>query len=194
MVIVLMSVTVPSLKPPPCQRDAASNILTKSCPPATTLAHGWFYFALYMMALGAGGIKACVSTFAGDQFDETDAAEAMRKLSYPNWRLLSISIGSTLAISVAVYIQDAVGWVWGFGVPTAFVGLIATAFFLGTSLYRNHPLSGSPFVRVVQVIVVAVRNWRTAVPSNMELLHEVDDKDAIKPTSSKLVPHTPGLM
>ena len=108
MVFVLMSVTVPSLKPPPCQRDAASNILTKSCPPATTLAHGWFYFALYMMALGAGGIKACVSTFAGDQFDETDAAEAMRKLSYPNWRLLSISIGSTLAISVAVYIQDAV--------------------------------------------------------------------------------------
>ena len=107
---------------------------------------------------------------------------------------LGINIGSTLAISVVVYIQDAVGWVWRFGVPTVFVGLVAIAFFLGTPLYRNHPLSGSPFVRVVQVIVVAVWNWRTAVPSSIELLYEVDDKEAINPRSSRLIPHTPGLM
>lgn len=97
MVFVLMSVMVPSLKPPPCQRDA-SNTLTKLCPSATNLTHEWFYFALYMMALGAGGIKACVSAFAGDQFGETDAVEAMRKLLYPNWWLLRIGIGSTLVI------------------------------------------------------------------------------------------------
>ena len=34
-----------------------------------------FFIALYILAVGEGGHKPCVQTFAADQFDETSAQE-----------------------------------------------------------------------------------------------------------------------
>lgn len=168
--------------------------MNKLCPPATKLQIGFFYFALYMMAMGAGGIKSCVSAFAGDQFDESDPVEAKRKMSFPNWWFVSISFGTMLSVSMLVYVQDTIGWSWGYGIPTAISGLATMAYFIGTPMFRTHIMrSGSPFTRVAQVIVSAARNWRASVPSNVELLHELDDKEALNQGAGKLIPHSPGL-
>lgn len=164
------------------------------CQPVTKTQIGFFYFALYMMAVGAGGIKSCVSAFAGDQFDEGDANEAKRKMSFPNWWFVSISFGTMLSVSFLVYVQDTLGWSWGYGIPTAFAGLATMAYFIGTPLYRTHVRSGSPFTRVAQVMVSAVRNWRVVVPVNVDLLHELDDKEALSQAGGKMLPHTPGLL
>jgi len=43
-----------------------------------------FFLGLYMMAIGAGGIKPCVSSLGADQFDESSPAERLKKNSFFN--------------------------------------------------------------------------------------------------------------
>jgi peptide/histidine transporter 3/4 len=52
MVLLTLSASVPALKPPAGQNATASS-----------LQLGVFYLALYLVALGTGGIKPCVSSF-----------------------------------------------------------------------------------------------------------------------------------
>jgi dipeptide/tripeptide permease len=39
------------------------------------------------------------------------------------WFYLSINIGALVASSVLVWIQENVGWEWGFGIPTVTMGI-----------------------------------------------------------------------
>lgn len=41
--------------------------------------------AIYLLALGTGGIKASVSVFGADQFDDTNPRDAKEKQSFFNW-------------------------------------------------------------------------------------------------------------
>lgn len=41
--------------------------------------------AIYVLALGTGGIKASVSVFGADQFDDNDPADVEEKRSFFNW-------------------------------------------------------------------------------------------------------------
>ncbi|CAM6101350.1 unnamed protein product [Calypogeia fissa] len=184
LVFVVMSVSVPVLKPPQC------NIFIQgTCIPANPWQITFFYCALYMMALGAGGIKACVAGFAGDQFDEGDVKEHKRKMSFMNWWFVSISFGTMLSVSCLVWIQITMGYTWGYGIP-AFISAIATAaYLLGTPLYRNQKPTGSPLTRVAQVIVAAIINWNTKLPNDDDLLHEIDDKEYLAPAQRRL-PHS----
>ncbi|KAJ6865204.1 hypothetical protein NC651_035697 [Populus alba x Populus x berolinensis] len=86
MTLLTLSASVTGLKPS-CDKD--------SCHPTTGQTAACFV-ALYMIALGTGGIKPCVSSFGADQFDETDETERKRKSSFFNWFYLSINIGSKL--------------------------------------------------------------------------------------------------
>lgn len=130
-VLVSASVTLPSLRPKECQAGAAS------CAPATGTAAAFFYSTLYLMALGAGGVKACVYPFAGDQFDVTDPREARRRLSCPNGWFVTITSGNVMAMSFLVYTQGSLGWSWGYGVPAAVTAIWTVVYFCGVPLYRH---------------------------------------------------------
>jgi len=135
---------------------------------------GFFYCALYLMALGAGGIRACVFPMAGDQFDATDACEAKRKLFKPNWYFIAITTGNLVGVSGIVYAQATLGWSWGYGIAAAFTAFATLAFFGGAPLYRNQLVSrGCPLTRVAQVLVAAARNSRAPAPS-APIRHESD--------------------
>jgi peptide/histidine transporter 3/4 len=97
------------------------------------------FVALYMIALGTGGIKPCVSSFGADQFDESDARERRSKSSFFNWFYFSINVGALVASSVLVYVQTHVGWGWGFGIPAVVMAVAVGTFFLGAPLYRHQP-------------------------------------------------------
>lgn len=157
LVCVTMSVSLPALKPPVCNVAMLSSVT--GCQKASTSQICFFYFSLYLMALGAGGIKSCVTAFAGDQFDNNDPKEARRRMSFPNWWFVSISFGTMLSVSILVYVQDNVGWAWGYGVPTAITGLATLAFLMGTPLYRHQIPSGSPLTRVAQVLCAAFASY-----------------------------------
>lgn len=144
------------------------------------------FVALYLIALGTGGIKPCVSSFGADQFDESDESEKKSKSSFFNWFYFSINIGGLIASSVLVWIQMNVGWGWGFGIPAVVMAIAVVSFFLGTRLYRHQKPGGSPVTRVAQVIVASLRKFGTNVPANKSLLYEATEKESVIQGSRKL--------
>ncbi|KAJ6806553.1 protein NRT1/ PTR FAMILY 8.1-like [Iris pallida] len=173
-----LSASVPAFKPPPCVQSV--------CPEASAVQYGIFFLGLYLIALGTGGIKPCVSSFGADQFDDTDPRERVKKGSFFNWFYFSINIGALLSSSFLVWVQDNCGWGLGFGIPTLFMGLAIGSFFLGTPLYRFQRPGGSPLTRVCQVVVAFIRKWNVPAPYDSSLLYELPDKTSAIEGSRKL--------
>ncbi|XP_042510555.1 protein NRT1/ PTR FAMILY 8.1-like [Macadamia integrifolia] len=177
MSLLTLSAAVPGLKPS-CNHDGV-------CHP-TQPQVSVFFLALYLIALGTGGIKPCVSSFGADQFDETDEDEKKKKSSFFNFFYLSINIGALIASSVLVWIQMNVGWGWGFGVPAVAMAIAVFSFFSGTHLYRHQRPGGSPLTRILQVIVASFRKIQVEIPSDESLLFETADQVSSIQGSRKL--------
>lgn len=64
-----------------------------------------FFMALYVMAVGEGGHKPCVMTFAADQFGEANAEEKAAKTSFFNYWYLAIVLSSSIAVLALIFIQ-----------------------------------------------------------------------------------------
>ncbi|KAJ1691388.1 hypothetical protein LUZ63_015543 [Rhynchospora breviuscula] len=176
LTLLTMTASVSGLKPD-CTGD--------TCHPTQSQTAAVFS-ALYLIALGTGGIKPCVSSFGADQFDESDPIEKKSKSSFFNWFYFSINIGALIASSVLVYIQTNVSWGWGFGVPAVCMAIAMVSFFLGTRLYRNQKPAGSPLTRIAQVLVSSARKWQVHVPEDKSLLYELTDKESAIVGSRKL--------
>ena len=135
-----------------------------------------FHFvALYMVALGSGASKPCISSFGADQFDETDENERVQKSSFFTWLYFCINLGVLVATTILVWIQMNVGWGWGFGIPTIFITTGIGLFFSGSRMYRFQEVKGSPFTRISQVIVASCRKFKVQVPRDRTLLFETSD-------------------
>ncbi|KAH1236541.1 Protein NRT1/ PTR FAMILY 8.3 [Glycine max] len=173
-----LSASVPALKPAEC--------LGTACPPATPAQYAVFFFGLYLIALGTGGIKPCVSSFGADQFDDTDPQERIKKGSFFNWFYFSINIGALVSSTFIVWIQENAGWGLGFGIPALFMALAIGSFFLGTPLYRFQKPGGSPITRMCQVVVASVWKRNLVVPEDSNLLYETPDKSSAIEGSRKL--------
>ncbi|KAE8648290.1 hypothetical protein Csa_017802 [Cucumis sativus] len=178
MCTLTLSASVPALKPAEC--------VGFMCPPASAAQYMVFFLGLYLIALGTGGIKPCVSSFGADQFDDTDPAERVKKGSFFNWFYFSINIGALISSSFLVWIQDNAGWGLGFGIPAVFMGLAIVSFFSGTKLYRFQKPGGSPITRMCQVLVASFHKRNLTVPSDSNLLYEVQDKSSAIEGSRKL--------
>ncbi len=101
-------------------------------------AHG-VYAGLCLIAVGAGGIKPCVSAFVGDQFGRADEDQLPRVygLFYG-----SINLGALFAFALVPLIRDRGGYAWAFGVPGIFMALSAVVFRSGSRWYVKRPPSG----------------------------------------------------
>ncbi|KAJ4835677.1 hypothetical protein Tsubulata_036467, partial [Turnera subulata] len=176
MGLLTLTAAVPGLKPT-CNEG--------SCHPTSGQTAACF-IALYMIALGTGGIKPCVSSFGADQFDENDEAEKKKKSSFFNWFYLSINIGALIASSILVWIQMNVGWDWGFGVPAVSMAVAVVFFFVGSKLYRIQKPGGSPITRIFQVIVASLRKTNVKVPDDKSLLYEIEKEESQIQGSRKL--------
>ncbi|BAF20586.1 Os07g0100600, partial [Oryza sativa Japonica Group] len=169
LALLTMSASVPGMKPPNCATISAS-----SCGPSPGQSAA-FFVALYLIALGTGGIKPCVSSFGADQFDDADPREHRSKASFFNWFYMSINVGALVASSVLVWVQMNVGWGWGFGIPAVAMAVAVASFLMGSSLYRHQKPGGSPLTRMLQVVVAAARKSRVALPADAAaLLYEGD--------------------
>ncbi|KAJ4704493.1 protein NRT1/ PTR FAMILY 8.1-like [Melia azedarach] len=178
MTLLTLTASVPGLKSS-CEKDA--------CHPTGAQTAATFV-ALYLIALGTGGIKPCVSSFGADQFDETDDTEREKKSSFFNWFYLSINFGALIASSVLVWIQMNVGWGWGFGIPAVAMAIAVVSFFSGSRLYRIQKPGGSPLTRILQVIVASFRKANVQAPADKSLLYETSDEECAIQGSRKLEP------
>ncbi|KAK1550632.1 hypothetical protein Q3G72_022279 [Acer saccharum] len=165
---MLATVTkLPQLRPRPCHASA-----TTTCEQANGFQMGILYVALYLIALGTGGLKSSVSGFKTDQFDEKDDKEKAQMSYFFNRFFFFISIGSLMAVTMLVYIQDEVGRSWGYGICSVAMSISILIFFSGSKRYRYKKSSGSPIVHIFQVIAASTRKRKMDLPYNLTMLYE----------------------
>ncbi|KAF7828401.1 protein NRT1/ PTR FAMILY 6.3-like [Senna tora] len=165
--LLTISTIIPSLHPPKCT--------VRPCVEPNNMQLMALYLALYLTALGTGGLKSSVSGFGSDQFDETDETERGMMTKFFSWFFFFISIGSLAAVTVLVYIQDNVGREWGYGICACAIVVALVVFLSGTKRYRFKKLVGSPLTQIAVVLVAAWRKRQLELPSDSCSLLDVDD-------------------
>ncbi len=130
------------------------------------------YCALYLIALGTGGIKPCVSSFGADQFDSTNPAEAALIPRYFNYFYAAINVGAIVATLFLVYIQEEISWALGYAIPAGTFIFAVFVFLLGIPRYRFIPPAGSPFTRIFRVLGGAFAHRKAIVPVDDKELYE----------------------
>lgn len=170
MICLTLSVALPQLRPPQCATGTSTCTVT-----ASEGELGFFWFSLYSISFALAGVKPCLVTFAADQFDEGFPVEREQKYSFFNWFYYAFKMGAFLAQTASVYIQENVGWGWGYGILTVAFFLSFVVTLVGTPLYRHPKLPNySPFTCFFQVFVAAFRNRRLDLPKDyyVSQLHE----------------------
>eukprot|EP00250_Pteridium_aquilinum_P015595 c22663_g2_i1 orf=445-1539(+) len=184
MVMLTLSVSVRSLKPPPCKATP--------CPKVGKGRVAFFFLSLYLISVGTGGIKPCLEAFGADQFDDEDAVERRRKSSFFNWWYFALCTGGLIAVTFLVYIDDNVSWALGFGIPTIVMVVACIIFYAGTPRYRHKLPGGSPLTQIMQVLVACLRNHNAKLPSHPSSLHEIY-ADPNMPAARRQLQHTDKL-
>lgn len=95
---------------------------------------------LFLIALGSGGIKPCVSAHVGDQFGPQNKHLLERVFG---WFYFSINFGSFFSTLLCPWLLKAMGPGWAFGVPGVFMGLATLLFWLGRYRYAHIPAGGA---------------------------------------------------
>jgi POT family proton-dependent oligopeptide transporter len=94
------------------------------------------YVGLALIAIGAGGIKPCVSSFVGDQFKPSQHHLLTNVYGWFYW---AINLGSAAAFFIIPPIKDGWGYSWAFGVPGIAMALATFIFWLGRKQYIRQP-------------------------------------------------------
>ncbi|RXF72605.1 POT family MFS transporter [Arcticibacter tournemirensis] len=98
-----------------------------------------FRLGLLLVAVGAGGIKSCVSANLGDQFNESN--KHLMAGMYA-WFYFSINSGSVLSTIMIPWVYANYGPSWAFGIPGLLMALATVIFFSGRKKYVKIPPSG----------------------------------------------------
>ncbi len=102
----------------------------------------WLLGGLGLIALGAGGIKPCVSAHVGDQFGKNNQ-HLLTKVF--NIFYLSINFGAVISNLSIPWILKWYGPHWAFGIPGVLMALATFAFWLGRNKFIHVPPHGEAF-------------------------------------------------
>ena len=98
-----------------------------------------FTVGLVLIAIGAGGIKSCVSANVGDQFDKSNQ-DLLSKVY--GWFYFSINAGSMISTMLIPWVYANYGARLAFGIPGTLMTLATIIFFSGRKMYVRVPPSG----------------------------------------------------
>jgi len=99
---------------------------------------------LGLIAVGAGGIKPCVSAHVGDQFGQRNAHLLPRVF---NWFYFAINVGATISMLLTPWLLEVAGPHWAFGVPGVLMLLATWVFWVGRHQFAHIPAAPRQFVK-----------------------------------------------
>lgn len=115
---------------------------------------------LFLIALGSGGIKPCVSAFGGEQF--TMPQQAAQLAIFFSLFYFSVNAGSLISTTVTPILREDVQcfgmddcFPLAFGVPAVLMAASIVIFIGGKFLYKILPIQGNMLVKVFKCIVVS---------------------------------------
>ena len=98
---------------------------------------------LGLIALGAGGIKPCVSSHLGDQFGQTNAGLLSRAFA---WFYFAINLGAFVSSLATPWLLEHYGSSVAFGVPGVLMLLATVVFWSGRYRFVHIPAHGRRFL------------------------------------------------
>ncbi|TNE88175.1 MAG: MFS transporter [Deltaproteobacteria bacterium] len=113
---------------------------------ATLEPRQWMYLGLFLIAVGAGGIKPCVSAHVGDQFGVSNR-HLLEKVFSAFY--FSINVGAAISMWLIPIFLERFGPGVAFGVPGVLMALATVAFWLGRHEFVHIPAKGADFIREV---------------------------------------------
>jgi proton-dependent oligopeptide transporter, POT family len=102
------------------------------------------FAGMALVAIGAGGIKPCVSAHVGDQFGSQNQHLMSKAFG---WFYFSINFGSTASFLLMPWLLKTHGAGWAFGVPGVAMAIAALVFWLGRYKFVHVPPGGANFLR-----------------------------------------------
>ncbi|CAA2952153.1 NRT1 PTR FAMILY -like [Olea europaea subsp. europaea] len=187
MCLLTLAVSLPTLRPPSCGHEVKEVNCEKH---ASVLQKGVFYCALYIIAIGTGGTKPNISTTGADQFDDFEPKERFQKLSFFNWWMFNIFIGTLFSNTFLINIQDNVRREIGYGPPTLGLSVSILVFIMGTRYYRHKPPSGSLLTMMARVLLATIRKWKVVVLEEPKELYKLSLEKYSNPGLFR-IDHTP---
>lgn len=99
---------------------------------------------LGLIALGAGGIKPCVSAHVGDQFGHTNRTLISRSFG---WFYMAINVGAFISTLLTPWLLKAYGPHLAFGVPGGLMAIATLLFWMGRNKFVHVPPAGKAFFK-----------------------------------------------
>ena len=99
---------------------------------------------LGLIAMGAGGIKPCVSAHVGDQFSQTNSFLLPRVFG---WFYFSINLGAFSATLLIPWLLETYGSAAAFGIPGILMLLATVIFWSGRYRFVHIPAGGKLFIQ-----------------------------------------------
>jgi len=113
-----------------------------------------FYFGLFLISLGSGGIKPLVSSFVGDQFDKSNRSMAQKVYDAFYW---IINFGSFFASLLMPLILKAWGASVAFGLPGLLMLAATLILWSGRKKYVHQPARGANPHSFLKVVLTALK-------------------------------------
>ncbi|XAR60489.1 Nitrate-transporting ATPase [Bertholletia excelsa] len=145
-VLMTLTATIPSLKPQPCEPKSTT------CPAPSRAEFAVLYAGIALASLGLGGMRFTLTTMGANQLQKAKA-----RGTFFNCYFFSTYASGIVAATALVYVEDNVGWTWGFILCLAANGLGLAIFLLGSRFYCLVKPQGSPFTSLARVFVASFR-------------------------------------
>ena len=103
-------------------------------------------FGLSLLALGAGGIKPCVSSHVGDQFGRSNHYLLSKVFG---WFYFSINLGAFAAMLIIPWLLDQYGAAVAFAIPGILMLMATITFWSGRFRFVHIPPAGKEFIKEI---------------------------------------------
>ncbi|KAH6788402.1 hypothetical protein C2S51_003408 [Perilla frutescens var. frutescens] len=177
LILLLLIVAVEGLKPPAC--PPASNF----CAAPSTTQYAVLYSAIALAAIGLGGSRFTLATMGANQFHEIK-----HQSTFFNWYYLSFYGAAFISSTAIVYVEDNLGWRWGFGIGIAANALSLALFFTATPYYFRDKPRGSPFTGLLRMAVASIRKRKAPISSQPKDYYYGEDDDHIHGVDADIAP------
>uniref|UniRef100_A0ACD5UT64 Uncharacterized protein n=1 Tax=Avena sativa TaxID=4498 RepID=A0ACD5UT64_AVESA len=150
-----------------------SAFLPTTAPDPVLGSHTVAFAGLYLVAFGSGGVRAALLPFGAEQFDDGNAVDRERKMSFFSWFYVCVDFGMIVSGLFLVWVQQNVSWGLGFGIATACIALAFAGFVIATPMYTRRVPTGSPFKSLCQGSAMDMRVMSFTIPAASMVSFEV---------------------